>query len=264
MLKSRVKFEFNFIDPCLCHAWVATAIIGAGVVGGAATAYAGSQAADAQKQAAATAANTQLQMFNKTQGYLAPYRDLGNQATDYTSKNLSSLIAPVSVDTASVNDPNSVIGNAYQFINQQGQRGVTNSAAARGLGSSGAALKGAANFATSTADTTYQDLFNMGVTNQTNTFNRLQSLINTGENAAAGTGSAATATGQGVAGAQIAGGNATAAGINAIGTGVSNAGSSVGTGLLINGLYNKNNSGSGSANPNAYMNNIISSGDTSG
>src|ERR1700761_4715705 len=162
MITSRVKLDFEFNDPCLCNAWVATAIIGASVVGAAGTAYAANQASNAQQQAAATAANTQLSMYNQTNANLAPFRNIGNQAADYTSQNLSSLIAPVNVDTSILNDPNSTIGQAYNFINTQGQKAVTNSAAARGLATSGAALKGASTFATGTADQYYNDLFNMG------------------------------------------------------------------------------------------------------
>lgn len=47
----------------------------------------------------------------------------------------------------------------YQFTRQQGLQAVQNSAAARGLGVSGAALKGAATFATGLADSTYQQQF---------------------------------------------------------------------------------------------------------
>lgn len=220
-------------------AWVATAIIGSGVVGAIGTAYAANKASSAQQQAATQAANTQLQMYNTTRGDLAPYRNIGNQASDYVSKNLNSLIAPVNVDTSILNDPNSTIGKAYNFINDQGQRAVTNSAAARGLASSGAALKGASTFATNTADTFYNDLFNMGVTNQTNAFNRLQGLINTGENASAQTGLMGTETGRGVAASQTAGGNAAAAGYNATGSALTNAANTIPNAFITSGLYGK-------------------------
>lgn len=245
----RIKLEFEFVDPCLCSAWVATAIIGSSAIGAIGTAYAASKASDAQQNAAATAANTQLSMYNTTRIDLAPYRNIGGQASDYVSKNLPSLIAPVNVDTSILDDPNSTIGQAYQFINQQGQRGVTNSAAARGLATSGAALKGAATFATKTADTTYNDLFNMGVTNQTNAFNRLQSLINTGENAGAQTGAAGTSAANGASAAQVGAGNAAAAGINATGTAINNVASSVPNAYLTQGLYGKLASSTGPAGP---------------
>jgi hypothetical protein len=47
----------------------------------------------------------------------------------------------------------------YQFNLSQGLRAAQNSAAARGLGVSGAALRGAANYATGLADSTYQNQF---------------------------------------------------------------------------------------------------------
>lgn len=238
----RIKLDFEFVDPCSCYAWVATAIIGSSAISGIASSYAASKAADAQKQAAAQAAQTQLSMYNTTRGDLAPYRNIGGEASDYVSKNLPSLIAPVNVDTSILNDPNSTIGQAYKFINEQGQRGVTNSSAARGLATSGAALKGAATFATKTADTTYNDLFNMGVTNQTNAFNRLQSLINTGENAGAQTGAAGTSAANGASAAQIGAGNAQAAADNSIGTAVTNVANSVPNAFVTQGLYGKLNS----------------------
>jgi hypothetical protein len=49
----------------------------------------------------------------------------------------------------------------YQFTLNQGLQAVQNSAAAKGLGVSGAALKGAADYATGLADSTYQTQFNI-------------------------------------------------------------------------------------------------------
>lgn len=235
----RVNIYFEYVDPCLCSAWVATAIIGAGAVGAIGQAYAANKASSAQQQAAAQAANTQLQMYNTTRGDLAPFRNLGTQASSYVSNNLDNLIAPVSVDTSILNDPNSTIGKAYNFINTQGQKAVTNSSAARGLASSGAALKGAATFATGTADTFYNDLFNMGVTNQTNAFNRLKSLIDTGESAGAQTGLLGTSAANGASSAEIGAGNAAAAGANATGAAISNVASSVPNSIIAGGLYKK-------------------------
>jgi hypothetical protein len=242
IISDRVNWEFEYIDPCLCNAWVAAAIIGTGLVSAGVQAYIANKAANAQETASANAANTQLQMYNQTNANLSPFRQAGVDATSKLQAMLPDLTKGVNVDTSILNDPNSTIAQGYKFINSQGQRGVTNSAAARGLATSGAALKGASTFATGSADTFYNNLFNMGVTNQTNAYNRLKGLIDTGENAAAQTGTAATSTGTGIANTQIASGNAAAAGINAAGTAVSNAGNSVGTGLLISGLYGKGNS----------------------
>src|ERR1019366_955405 len=90
----------------------------------------------------------------------------------------------------------------YHFALTQGLESTQNSAAARGLGTPGAALKGAANYAEGVAQNTYQ----------TNLLNPLEYLSGQGESAAAQTGQLGT-TGAANAGAGLVGaGNATAAG----------------------------------------------------
>jgi hypothetical protein len=232
MIISRVKIDFEFVDPCLCEAWVATAIVGAAVVGGVSQAYAASKASDAQVQAANTAAQTQLSMYNTTRGDLEPYRDIGKTASTELSGRLKDLTAPITMDQATLEKT-----PGYQFDLTQGLKATQNSAAARGLGTSGAALKGAATFATGLADNTYQQQFSNAVTNQTNAFNRLKSLVDVGENASAQTGSAGATAASGAANAQIGAGNAIAAGDNAIGKSVSNIANSVGSAVAYKGLY---------------------------
>ena len=199
-------------------AWVATAIIGSAVVGGAATAYSASKASDAQQQAAADAANTQLSMYNTTNTNLAPYRNLGYAASTVLNNQLPSLTSPISVNPQDFEN-----SDMYKFLQTQGERAVTNSSAARGLGTSGAALKGSAAFETGLNTQQYQQNFNNQVTNQTNAYNRLAGLISTGENAAAQTGTAGTAAANGASQAQFAAGQATSAGIMGTSNAISNA-----------------------------------------
>ncbi len=232
--------DSEYVDPCLCQAWVATAIVGAAVVGAASTVYASSKAADAQVSAADKAAQTQLGMYNQTRSDLAPYRQIGEDAYATLQPKLKDLTDGVSIDPNVLKD-----SDYYRFTEKQGQKAVTNSAAARGLANSGAALKGAANFATGLATGTYKDAFNMAVTNQTNTFNRLKSLIDTGNNAAAQTGSAGSSAATGAASAQIGAGNAQAAAANAQGGAISNAATNIGGYAAYKGLYGGGN-GSGS------------------
>lgn len=213
-------------------AWVATAIVGAAVVGGASQIYASSKAADAQTQAADKATQTQLGMYNQTRSDLSPYRQIGEDAYAMLQPKLKDLTDGVSIDPNMLKD-----SDYYRFTDKQGQKAVTNAAAARGLGSSGAALKGAASFASGLATGTYKDAFNMAVTNQTNTFNRLKGLIDTGQNAAAQTGSAGASAATGAANAQIGAGNAQAAGINAAGGAVANAANNIGGYAAYKGLY---------------------------
>ena len=218
-------------------AWVATAIIGAGAVGAAATAYSANKASEAQTNAANTAANTSLSMYNTTRGDLAPYRQIGQQASDQLSSQLSDLTKPITMDQATLEQT-----PGYQFNLYQGQKAVQNSAAARGLGVSGAALKGAASFVTGLADNTYQNQFNNAVTNQTNTYNRLKGLVDTGENASAQTGSAGTAAANTAASAATSAGNAQAAASNATGSAVNNFANNVSGYALYKGLYGNSNS----------------------
>ncbi len=225
-------------------AWVATAIIGSAVVGGAVQAYSASKASDAQQQATTQAANTQLQMYNTTRSDLAPFRQVGQTATDQLTSKLPDLTKPIALPN--VNPQDFLNSDMYKFLQTQGERAVTNSSAARGLGTSGAALKGSAAFESGLNAQQYQQNFQNQqtnfqnqVTNQTNTYNRLKGLIDTGENAAAQTGAAGTAAAGGAASAQVAGGNAAAAGYNATGTAVTNVANSVPSAYLTAGLYGK-------------------------
>lgn len=59
---------------------VAAAVIGSAVVGGAASSYAGSKAADASKDAAALSSDTQLQMYYQNRDDTENYRGVGDNA----------------------------------------------------------------------------------------------------------------------------------------------------------------------------------------
>lgn len=58
----------------------AAAIIGGSLIGGAASAFGASKAADAQKKAAQQASNIQKQQYEQTRADLAPYRETGSNA----------------------------------------------------------------------------------------------------------------------------------------------------------------------------------------
>jgi hypothetical protein len=62
----------------------------------------------------------------------------------------------------------------YQFNLSQGLKATQSAAAAKGLGVSGAALKGAATYATGLADSTYQNQFNNSQQIYTDLFNKAQ------------------------------------------------------------------------------------------
>ena len=226
---------------------VGAAVVGSVIVGVGSSMYEASAARSAaSKQAAAAdrATAAQQQMFNETQQNLQPYVNAGTQAnaqisqlsgTDPGGNPLTSYFGPVTPNLATIAKT-----PGYQFNLYQGLKAVQNNAASRGLGLSGAALKGAANYATGLADSTYQNQFNNLVTNQNNVYNRLLGQAQLGENAAAGLGTAATQTGQGIASNDIGAGNAAAAGTigsaNAIAGGLNNAAANVQNLYLYNSL----------------------------
>lgn len=202
---------------------VATAIIGSAVVGAGATAFGANKAADAQT-AAAQAGNARLQgQYDQTRTDLQPYNVWGQQAGQYLSDHLDQFTAPIKMDQASLEAT-----PGYQFNLTQGLKGVQNSAAARGLGSSGAALKGAAAFSTGLADSTYQNQFNNANTNQTNAYNRLMGLINSGQNAAAGVASVNTPNTIQQSNNLVGAGNAQAAAANSTAGAFGNAANNIG------------------------------------
>lgn len=269
----QIPFD-EFQSKKFCNAWVAAAIVGGAALTAGAGIFSANKAASTQKAAAAQAAKINQSAIDKSTGVqeeqlgltrdintqnqanLAPYRQIGLDANTELQSRLPFLTSPIVMDQAALEN---TLG--YQFTRTQGLKAVQNSAAARGLGSSGAALKGAAAYATGLADQTYQTQFNLENTNRTNAFNRLKSLIDTGANATAGAvtagntsasiGTAGTnaigsniITGSSnVAGNVIGGANASAAGINATGTAVGGFGNTLAGYGAYKGLYGNSNSG---------------------
>lgn len=180
------------------------------MIGGVATAVSSSNAARAQTSAANTANQTQRDFYNQTRADLLPYSQ-GGQGAYSTLNNLLGVGGNSSTMQSTLEGL-----PGYQFTRDQGLKSVQNSAAARGLGVSGGALKAAGTYATGLANSTYG-----------NYVNQLQASANLGENAAAQTGTFATQTGQGVASNTIGAGNAQAAAANAQGSSVSNGASSI-------------------------------------
>lgn len=212
--------------------WIGTAVIGSAVIGAGSSIFGASKAADAQKEAADKSIAMQQQQYQQTRQDLSPYRDLGGQASGELSTRLKDLTSPISIDPNQLEN-----SDYYKFASTQGQKAVTNSAAARGLGSSGAALKGAAAFAKGLATDTYKTAFDMANTNQTNAYTRLKGLVDTGENAAAQTGALGEKAAYNSGVATVGAGNAEAAADNKIGSSVSNLASNIGGYAMYKGIY---------------------------
>lgn len=206
-------------------------------VGGAAIkAYSANKAAGVQKRAASAASTIEQEKLDQTAENFDPYLKTGAQANGLLSSRLNELTAPVTMDQATLEKT-----PGYQFNLTQGLKAAQNSAAARGLGTSGAAFKGAEKFATGLADSTYQNQFNNAVTNQTNSYNRLLELAGLGETSANNLGVFANKTGQSmgtnIIGAGDAGGAAAVATGNAVANGLKSAGNAYIAGA--SGIYGK-------------------------
>lgn len=250
-------------------------LIGAGVTGaaGLAAASMGSSAAksaaNTQAAAADKATQAQTQMFNTTQTNLKPFIDLGTGAAaklgDLTGTNpggnplTAALTSPIPIPwdanfAPTMDQLEQTPG--YQFTRDQGLKSVQNSYAAQGLGQSGAALKGAADYASGLASTTFNQQFQNWLSTQNlnkdlrsqmwdqrlNIYNQVAGVSQLGEGAASGQGQVSAQVGQQIGANITSAGNAQAAGTigsaNAISSGINSlgaAGSNAALMLALNG-----------------------------
>lgn len=194
-----------------------TAIVGAGVAGAAGSVIAGQEQAGAAKDAT----QAQLAMYNQTRSDLMPYMTGGNAA-------FAQVQALLGLNGGSNKQMLQTLRNTpgYQFALKQGEQGLDRSAAARGLQLSGGQMKDSMSFNQGMADQNYN-----------NYYNQLMGVSGLGENAAAQTGNAATATGQGMSQSIMAGGAASASGI-------AGAANGIGSSLYQYGMMNPSQTGS--------------------
>lgn len=209
--------------------------IGGALLGG----NAASSAANTQAQAANNATLASQQEAAQTRSDLAPYNQLGQQGAEQEASlfglngagNQTNALNTYGLSGLTFQPTQAQLASTpgYQFDLAQGQNAVANSNAAAGRGISGAALKGAASFATGLANntlTTQQGIFQQ---NLGNVVGGLSSIGNLGENAAAQTGALGTANTNAANQSAIGGANASAAGTigsaNAISSGLGSLGS---------------------------------------
>lgn len=171
---------------------VAAAAIGAAALSAGSQAYGASQQAGAASDAQAT----QLQMFNVLQKNLQPY----NQAGQAALGPLQGLLGLGPQGSAGMQQTLSNLPG-YQFALNQGLKSTQNAATARGLGNSGASLKGAASYATGLAQQNYGTYLS-----------QLMGLAGMGESAGAGVGAGAMTAGTNIGNFGIQGANAIAGG----------------------------------------------------
>ncbi|WP_167309923.1 hypothetical protein [Ralstonia mannitolilytica] len=247
------------------------------LAGAAMTSSAAGDAAQTQADAANRSADMQNAQWQQTQQNLRPFIDFGTSA-------INPLRSAMGYDGNWNIDPNNILNQnftaptaeqaaqtpGYQFTLDQGLKAVQNSAAARGLGTSGAALKGASSYATGLANSTYNDVFsralntfNTNYGSAANRVNRLNTLVGNGQNAAATNGSLGANAMSSIGDTLMSGANAAAAGrvgsANAIASGLNGLGSNA----LLYGMMSGPNNAAGSSwgtsfNPNdttTYFNN---------
>lgn len=257
----------RFTEPRLCS--VAAAVIAGAAISAGAGAYessqassagnalanASSQAASSQLQAGQNASNMLMTQGQAAQGDFAPYQATGASAASQLQQEMPTLTAafnPTEAQLASM--------PGYQFQLQQGLEATQNGFAARGLGVSGAAMKGAANYATGLAQSNYLNDANIFYQNENNAYNKLSGTANMGLNAASGaaqadlgfSGAAANAMiGQAnqAANSNIFAAQAQAAGQVGAANAMGGAFSGIGNSLLGYGMYQNamNNQGSGNS-----------------
>jgi hypothetical protein len=215
---------------------IGAGVAGAATLGGAIiSSNAAKSAASEQAAAENQATAAQQQIYAQNQANIQPYIDAGNSATTEVEQ-LEGLNGgtPSSIQNTLQQLP------GYQFANTQGLKSVQNSATSRGLGVSGAALKGAANYSTGLAEQDYNNLLT-GV----------QNTANMGANAAGGLANVGATTGQGIAATTVGAGNALAQGTtgsaNAIASGLGNVGSLVYANSILSGI-NGQSGGAGGFN----------------
>jgi hypothetical protein len=172
---------------------------GAAVVGGLFGKKSSNKAAKAQEQASQASVAEQRRQFDLTRADQMPWLDAGRNA-----------LADLQNPNAFQADP------AYNFLRSEGQRGIEQSAAARGGASSGNALKALAEFNTNLANSSYGDWWN-----------RKAGLAGVGQTSAQNLGVLGANTASNIGNALMAGGNARASGIiggaNALSQGAANA-----------------------------------------
>lgn len=210
---------------------VAAAIGASAVAGLAGSALQAGSAGKAGAEAAAAqryAADLQMAQYQQTRGDLQPFfTNAQNQLPALTALAGQTQTALTGAyNNAQAHIPGQMTQASleatpgYQFNLSQGLKAVQNSAAARGLGVSGTALKGAAQFGTGLADSTYQNQF-ANQQQQFNDYNQQFSNVYNGANAvynqtygpvALGESAAAQSGAIGQAGATQAGNNIAGAG----------------------------------------------------
>jgi len=201
---------------------VAVAIAGAGLVGAGASIYSSSKAADAQREGIAASTAAQQKAFDEQKALNAPFREGGITAQNRLLTVLGLRPAEGAGLTVDPNSPDfGKYGRdfgmedfeadpGYGFRIKEGMRELENSAAARGLLSSGSTLKGITNYGQNAASQEYGNAYQRYQTNRANQLNPLTGILGMGQTATNNTSTAAGTLGKGLAEGAAALGSANA------------------------------------------------------
>lgn len=225
---------------------IATAIVGGAIIGGVMNKQAAGSAADAQVASTNAANATQLEMFKQNREDQAPWRQAGITA-----------LGQLGAGTVNGGDFNRDFTLAdftkdpgYDFRQQQGQRGLDASAAARGGALSGAAIKASTRYNQDYASGEYQNAYNRFNADRTARFNRLSSLAGVGQTATNQVNADRTSTAGNVSNNQIGAGNAQASSYIGQGNAMSGVANTLGNFAMSK--YYMNNMPSAGGTPSSY------------
>lgn len=180
--------------------WMPAAIAGSSVLGAGSSLAGSGKASSGAKEAA----GLQRQQFDITRNLLQPWVSEGGAALGNLMGMLPGTLTQAQLEAMP----------GYQFILNQGLKATQSAQAAKGLGVSGSALKGAATYATGLADNTYTQAFNQ----QQTKFKDVFDIANMGENAAAGVGTAGAKAAEAAGNYLNQAGQAGAAGVQGVGS----------------------------------------------
>lgn len=131
----------------------------------------------------------------------------------------------------------------YQFTLDQGLKSTQNSYASKGLGSSGAAMKGAADYASGLASNTYQQQFQNYWNQNKSIYDMLTGQSTAGLQAAGMLASSGNTLAQGQSNNLVGAGNAQAAAYNSMGSAAGNAFNGIGNYGLLYSYLNRGTNG---------------------
>lgn len=196
---------------------IAGAIAGAGAIGSAVIGSSASKkAANAQVQATQDANAAQERMFDKQVALQEPFRQAGLTGQNRLME-LLGLGGNTGADGYGKYAKDFAMSDfeadpGYDFRLKEGMKALNNSMAARGMGISGAAMKGATRYGQEMGSQEYQNAFNRYQVNRSNQLNPLQSLSGMAQSSANTLTGEAGALGRSQAENALQAGNARASG----------------------------------------------------